>query len=210
MTDSEKIIDGLNKFGYDCFINNNTITILHDGFTKTIPLDNTINLLYHKLMPMKMNELIQHLISMHMMGKDIKDGKFDNAEPIPFSEIINLIKDKLSYKIYDDDVDWRSTNLLDNVTDERKDLLIRYFNLTQREFKNIKTINERFRALIFPILAIIYNQIHIDWNNDIKCIINEVNDECINIKNDIDSEMKFVNKYSKNKVIELQLKMTLN
>lgn len=210
MTDGEKIINGLNEFGYDCFINNNIITILHDGFTKTIPLDNTLNLLYDKLMPMKMDELIQLLISNHIMAKDIKEGKFNNAEPISFSVISDLIREKLSYKIYDEDVDWYSTNLLDNVNDERKELLIRWFNLTQKEIKNMSIINERFKALIFPILTIIHNQIHIDWHSDIKNIINEVNNKCSNIKNDIDSEMKFVSEYSKNKVIELQLKQTLN
>jgi hypothetical protein len=210
MTDSEKIINELNKFGYDCFINNNLITILYDGFTKTIPLDNTIKLLYNKQIPMKMNELIQHLISMHTMAKDIKDGKFDNAEPIPFSRITDLIREKLSYKIYDDNVNWYSTNLLDNIIDERKELLIRYFNLTQKEIKSMSNINGRFKALIFPILAIVHNQIHIDWHSDIKDIISEVNNKCINIKNDIDCEMKFVNEFSKNKVIELQLKRTLN
>lgn len=210
MTDSEKIINELNKLGYDCFIDNNTITIIYNGFTKTIPLDNTINLLYDKFMPMKMSQLIQHLISIHTMAKDIKDGKFDNAEPIPFSKIVDLIKDKLSYKIYNDNVDWCSTNLLDDVIDERKELLIKYFDLTQKEIKNMLNINGRFKALIFPILAIIHNQIHIDWHNDIKNIINEVNDKCVNIKNDLDSEMKFVNEYSKNKIIEIQLKQTLN
>jgi hypothetical protein len=96
------------------------------------------------------------------------------------------------------------------VSDERKDLLIRYFNLTQKHIKNMTNINGRFKALIFPILAMIHNQIHIDWHNDIKNVINEVNDMCVDIKNDVDSEMKFVEKYSKNKIINLQMKQNLN
>lgn len=208
MTDNEKIINGLNKLGYDCFINNNTIKLSRDGFTKTMPLNNTIKLLYDKLAPMKINELIQYLVSTHMMAKDIKDGKFDNAEPILFSEFVDLIKHKLSYKIYDDGVDWYSTNLLDSVVDVRKELLVRYFNLTNKEIKNISNINGRFKALIFPILAKILNQIDMEWYNDVKDIINEVNSKCTNIKTDIDSEIKFVDEYSKNKIIELQLKNT--
>jgi hypothetical protein len=50
--DKSDIVDGLTKRGYDAFINNGNIIILYDGFVKTTPLDNVLNLLYDKLMPM--------------------------------------------------------------------------------------------------------------------------------------------------------------
>ena len=63
MTDSEKIIDGLNKFVYDCFINNNVIIILHDGFTKTIKFT-LIGMVTLKILLMKLitNVLILKMI----------------------------------------------------------------------------------------------------------------------------------------------------
>jgi hypothetical protein len=124
----------------------------------------------------------------------------------------NFYKNDKPIKVYinknkEDIVDWHSTNLLDEIKEERKELLIRWFNLTHKEIKNITCKNERFKALIYPILATIYKEIHIDWHSDIKTIIDEVKNECVGVSNDIDSEMKFVRTYSKNKIEEIKERM---
>jgi hypothetical protein len=153
------------------------------------------------------------LISQHGMSKDIKEGKYDNVEAMTdvefHNKLTNLINDHFKYKIYKEDiVDWHSTNLLDEIKEERKELLIRWFNLTHKEIKNITCENERFKALIYPILATIYKEIHIDWHTDIKIIIDEVKNECVEVSNDIDSEMKFVRIYSKNKIEKIKERMS--
>lgn len=92
----KNIIDGLMKHGYDIFINNNEIIILHDGYVKTTPLDNTLNLMNDETFPMTVDDIIELLIDQHKTKKDISDGKYDDLQPMTSKELheylVNLNK----------------------------------------------------------------------------------------------------------------------
>jgi hypothetical protein len=90
--DIDKLINKLAKYGYDMFVKDNTITILCDGYVKTTPLDNTLNLLYDELMPMTIKEVASLLIDQHKTRRDIDEGKYDNLESMTSEET----HDKLS------------------------------------------------------------------------------------------------------------------
>jgi hypothetical protein len=90
--DTDKLINELAKYGYDMFVKDNTITILCDGYVKTTPLDNTLNLLYDELMPMTIKDVVELLIDQHKTRRDIDEGKYDNLESMTSEET----HDKLS------------------------------------------------------------------------------------------------------------------
>lgn len=88
----DELINILSKYGYDMLVNNNVITLLKDGYVKTIPLDNTIKLMEDKFFPIPINDVALLLISNHKTSKEIDDGKYDNLKPMSKQEI----HDKLS------------------------------------------------------------------------------------------------------------------
>ena len=42
----DELINILSEYGYDMFVKDNIITLLKDGYVKTIPLDNTLKLIW--------------------------------------------------------------------------------------------------------------------------------------------------------------------
>ena len=87
-----ELIDILSKYRYDMLVKNNIITILKDGYIKTIPLDNTIKLMEDKFFPIPINDVALLLMSNHKTSKEIDDGKYDDLKPMSKQEI----HDKLS------------------------------------------------------------------------------------------------------------------
>ena len=72
----DELINILSEYGYDMFVKDNIITLLKDGYVKTIPLDNTIKLMEDNFFPIPINDI----------------GKYDGLNPMSKQEI----HDKLS------------------------------------------------------------------------------------------------------------------
>jgi hypothetical protein len=140
------IIEGLNNYCYDAFKNNDVIIILQDGFIKTIPLINIYRMLHDRLMPMTINEVVNLLIVQHKESKNIKEGKYDNLEPMSkdkFNKILSNIK--------------RNNENKDNVV---KDLLYDYI-FTINSYKNeiFNTSDEEYFKLCEKLTFDIINRI---------------------------------------------------
>lgn len=81
-------VDEILKRGYDCFISENTIFIIKDGFTTQTPLDNTLKLMEVNIIEtpsgsveirgLNSKEITMLLIDNHKVKKDIGDGVYDN------------------------------------------------------------------------------------------------------------------------------------
>ena len=88
----DELINILSEYGYDMFVKDNIITLLKDGYVKTIPLDNTIKLMEDNFFPIPINDIALLLMSNHKTSKEIDSGKYDGLNPMSKQEI----HDKLS------------------------------------------------------------------------------------------------------------------
>lgn len=68
-----RIID----LGCDCWVNEGNFVLLKDGFIKTLPINNTLNLI-GGIYPMAIDTIAKLCIDQHQMSKDLKEGKYDN------------------------------------------------------------------------------------------------------------------------------------
>ena len=97
-TETNKLINEVQKHGYDIFIKENVITILYEGYVKTTPLDNILNLMNGKLMPLPIKDVALLLISQHKTKKELEEGKYDNLPPLTEVEsrekFLSMIKPK--------------------------------------------------------------------------------------------------------------------
>ena len=89
---SKEIIDMLINKGYDAFISLGNIVVTKDGFTAQTPLDNALALMKPntiettkgtiKMKGFDLLVVVDLIIGHHKSSKDIKDGVYDDMEPI--------------------------------------------------------------------------------------------------------------------------------
>ena len=89
----DELVDILSEHGYDMLVNNNTITLLKDGYVKTVPLDNIIKLMENEIFPVPINDITLLLMSNHKTSKEIDDGEHDNLEPMSKEEVRNKLSE---------------------------------------------------------------------------------------------------------------------
>ena len=94
----DELINILSKYGYDMLVKNNIITLLKDGYVKTIPLDNTIKLMEDDFFPIPINDVALLLMSNHKTSKEIYDGKYDDLKPMSKQEINDILYEILKKK----------------------------------------------------------------------------------------------------------------
>lgn len=94
----DELINILSKYGYDMLVKDNTITLLKDGYVKTIPLDNTIKLMEDDFFPIPINDVALLLMSNHKTSKEIYDGKYDDLKPMSKQEINDILYEILKNK----------------------------------------------------------------------------------------------------------------
>jgi hypothetical protein len=89
----DELVDILSEHGYDMLVNNNIITLLKDGYVKTVPLDNTMKLMEDEIFPVPINDIALLLMSNHKTSKEIDDGEHDNLEPMSKEEVRNKLSE---------------------------------------------------------------------------------------------------------------------
>ena len=89
----DELVDILSEHGYDMLVNNNIITLLKDGYVKTVPLDNTMKLMRDEFFPVPINDVALLLMSNHKTSKEIDDGEHDNLEPMSKEEVHNKLSE---------------------------------------------------------------------------------------------------------------------
>lgn len=93
-----ELIDILSEYGYDMLVKDNIITLLKDGYVKTIPLDNTLKLLKDEFFPIPINDVALLLMSNHKTSKEIYDGKYDGLKPMSKQEIHDKLHEFIKKK----------------------------------------------------------------------------------------------------------------
>ena len=73
----ELIKDRIIDLGCDCWVNEHNFVLLKDGFIKTLPINNTLNLI-GGIYPMTIDTIAKLCIDQHQMSKDLNEGKYDN------------------------------------------------------------------------------------------------------------------------------------
>ena len=91
------------KHGYDVLINlgNNTLTMLNDGWAKTVPLNNVLNMLngcWPLCVQIPIKDIASMLMSNHKISKEINEGKYDNSTPMTKEDLAKIINDNLKKK----------------------------------------------------------------------------------------------------------------
>jgi hypothetical protein len=81
-----RIID----LGYHCFTTDEDFILLKDGFTKTFPINNTLNLI-GGIYPMSIDTIAKLCIDQHQTSKDLSEGKYDNFVGKTTEEMFNEI-----------------------------------------------------------------------------------------------------------------------
>ena len=81
-----RIID----LGYDCFTTDEDFILLKDVFTKTLPINNTLNLI-GGIYPMSIDTIAKLCIDQHQTSKDLSEGKYDNFVGKTTEEMFNEI-----------------------------------------------------------------------------------------------------------------------
>jgi hypothetical protein len=76
--------------GYDCFTTDEDFILLKDGFTKTLPINNTLNLIGN-IYPMSIDTIAKLCIDQHQTSKDLSEGKYDNFVGKTTEEMFNEI-----------------------------------------------------------------------------------------------------------------------
>lgn len=89
----DELVDILSEHGYDMLVNNNIITLLKDGYVKTVPLDNTMKLMEDETFPVPINDIALLLMSNHKTSKEIDNGEYDNLEPMSKEEVRNKLSE---------------------------------------------------------------------------------------------------------------------
>ncbi|MGA0277612.1 MAG: hypothetical protein ACO3LF_06930 [Candidatus Kariarchaeum pelagius] len=68
-----RIID----LGCDCWVNDDNFVLFKDGFIKTLPINNTLNLI-GGIYPMTIDAIAKLCIDQHQTSKDLDEGKYNN------------------------------------------------------------------------------------------------------------------------------------
>jgi hypothetical protein len=82
-----RIID----LGCDCWVDDDNFVLLKDGFIKTLPINNTLNLI-GGVYPMTIDTITKLCIDQHQMSKDFNEGKYDNFVGKTTEEMFSEIK----------------------------------------------------------------------------------------------------------------------
>jgi hypothetical protein len=92
----DQIVDKIQSQGFDCFINNENLYILSEGFTSDSPLENILNLISFKFMKLDIDTIARLIITNHKLKLDIKNGIYDNLPAISDEDFKNTIINALN------------------------------------------------------------------------------------------------------------------
>jgi hypothetical protein len=89
----ELIKNGIIDLGYDCWVTDNDFVLLKDSYIKTLPINNTLNLI-GGIANINIDEICKLCVMQHQTSKDINEGKYDNFVGKTTKEMFNEIKKK--------------------------------------------------------------------------------------------------------------------